>query len=43
MGLPFLSAEYKVVTNTDQAGPRERAASRFEKPEADNRRWEQLK
>jgi hypothetical protein len=32
MGLPFLSAEYKVVTNTDQAGPRERAASRFEKP-----------
>jgi hypothetical protein len=25
MGLPFLSAEYKVITNTDQAAARENA------------------
>jgi Adenylyl/Guanylyl and SMODS C-terminal sensor domain len=47
MGLPFLSAEYRVmwrVTNTDEAAARENALrGRFEKPEADNRRWEQLK
>jgi hypothetical protein len=47
MGLPFGSGEYKVmwrVTNTDEAAARENALRRrFEKPEADNRRWEQLK
>lgn len=46
-GLPFLPADYKVmwrVTNTDEAAARENALrGRFEKPEADNRRWEQLK
>jgi hypothetical protein len=32
------------VTNTDEAAARENALrGRFEKPEADNRRWEQLK
>jgi hypothetical protein len=47
MGLPFLPAEYQVmwrVTNTDEAAARENALrGRFEKPEADNRRWEELK
>ena len=47
MGLPFGPDEYMVmwrVTNTDEAAARERALrGKFEKPEADNRRWEQLK
>ena len=47
MGLPLLPSEYKVmwrVTNTDEAAAREGALrGRFEKPEVDNRRWEQLK
>jgi hypothetical protein len=47
MGLPFGPGEYTVmwrVTNTDEAAARERALrGKFEKPEADNRRWEQLK
>lgn len=47
MGLPLLPSEYKVmwrVTNTDEAAAREGALrGRFEKPEVDNRRWEQLR
>jgi hypothetical protein len=47
MGAPFPQAEFTVmwrVTNTDEAAARENALrGRFEKPEADNRRWEQLK
>lgn len=47
MGLQFPPADYDVmwrVTNTDEAAARENALrGRFEKPEADNRRWEQLK
>lgn len=46
MGLPFPKAEYTVmwrVTNTDEAAARANALrGRFEKPEADNQRWEQL-
>jgi Adenylyl/Guanylyl and SMODS C-terminal sensor domain len=47
MGPPFPPAHYTVmwrVTNTDEAAARENALrGRFEKPEADNRRWEELK
>ena len=47
MGLPLQPADYTVmwrVTNTDEAAAREEALrGRFEMPEADNRRWEQLK
>jgi hypothetical protein len=47
MGLPFGSGEYKVmwrVTNTDEAAAHEKALrGRFEKPEVDNGRWEELK
>lgn len=47
LGLPFPPADYTVmwrVTNTDEAAAQENALrGRFEKPEADNRRWEQLK
>lgn len=47
MGLPFPPADYTVmwrVTNTGEAAARDTALrGRFEKPEADNRRWEQLK
>lgn len=47
MGLPFPSASYTVmwrVTNTGEAAAQENALrGRFEKPEADNRRWEKLK
>lgn len=46
MGLPFSSTEYTVmwrVTNTDEAAARENALrGQFERPEADNSRWEQL-
>ncbi len=47
MGAHFPAADYTVmwrVTNTDEAAARENALrGRFEAPEADNRRWEQLK
>jgi hypothetical protein len=47
MGIPFRSTDYKImwrVTNTDEAAARENALrGRFEKPEADNSRWELLK
>lgn len=46
-GLPFAPSDYTVmwrVTNTDEAAAQENALrGRFERPEADNRRWEQLK
>ena len=46
-GLPFDPAHYAVhwrVTNTDQAAAAERALrGKIEKPESDNRRWEELK
>jgi hypothetical protein len=46
-GQYFPSSDYTVmwrVTNTDEAAAREGALrGRFEEPEADNRRWEQLK
>lgn len=46
-GLPFSPSDYTVmwrVTNTDEAAAREKALrGRFEKPEVDNRRWEELK
>jgi hypothetical protein len=46
-GMPFPPAEYTVmwrVTNTDEEAAQANALrGRFEKPEADNRRWEQLK
>jgi hypothetical protein len=46
-GLPFDSSQYKVmwrVTNTDEAAALENALrGRFENPEGDNSRWENLK
>jgi hypothetical protein len=46
-GLHFDSSFYRVewrVTNTDEAAARENALrGKFEKPESDNTRWEELK
>lgn len=46
-GVPFDRATYSVmwrVTNTDEAAARENALrGRFEKPESDNTRWEELR
>lgn len=46
-GSPFLSADYTVmwrVTNTDEVAARAKALrGRFEKPESDNGRWEELR
>jgi hypothetical protein len=45
-GLPFAANDYRVmwrVTNTDEAAAAaQQLRGRFEKPETDNRRWEQL-
>jgi hypothetical protein len=46
MGWPFSPTDYTVmwrITNTDEVAARENALrGRFEKPDADNRRWEHL-